>query len=283
MKICSDCYECILRQVVPLARKGGDEQKTRLMVREMLAMISQVPLETTPPEIAAELHKILFADTGHRDLYLEEKDGSTKIALTLFPELQKLAETADDPFAAAVKLAIGGNIIDYGCNPDFDLQETERLIREVPDLPVDGDSLELLRRKIAEADSVFYILDNCGEAVLDRLLLEHCRGKVTVGVRGKAIYNDVTPREAELSGLSEFPLIHTNDMTPGVSHYATSDEFRNAMRSADLVIAKGQGNFESLDDYDRPIAYLFRVKCKVIARILNQPFHSLQVILRNCQ
>ncbi|MBO5763013.1 MAG: DUF89 family protein [Lentisphaeria bacterium] len=281
MKITSDCYECILRQVVPLARKSGSEEKTRRLVREMLAMIGSVPPETTPPEIAAELHKILFADTGHRDLFREEKDISTQIALQLLPEMQQLAASAEDPFAAAVKLAIGGNIIDYGCNPDFDLQMAERLIREVPDLPVDRGALEKLWQRIEEADSIFYILDNCGEAVLDRLLLEYCRGKVTIGVRGKAIYNDVTVREAEMSGLTDFPVIHTGDMTPGVSSYGTSAEFQRAMRSADLVIAKGQGNFESLDEYDRPIAYLFRVKCKVIARLLQQEFHSLQVILRN--
>ena len=127
------------------------------------------------------------------------------------------------------------------------------------------------------------MLDNCGEAVFDRLLLERFPGKVILGVRGDFILNDITRHELADSGLGGYEFVDTGDATPGVALKRAKKEFLEAMQSCDMVIAKGQGNFETLDLYCRPIVHLLRVKCPAVARTLNMPRHSLALVMRNFQ
>ncbi len=284
MDIGVDCFPCILSQIVPLARSAsGDETECRALIRRMLRIIAEADPGSTPPDIAAAFHREVRAVSGNNDAFRDEKDRSTALGLQLLPELRALCSEAPDAFESALRLAIGGNIIDYGADPDFDLETAEKRIREVFSLPLAPEPVRRLREAMDQARSVFYILDNCGEAVLDRLLIERYAHKITLGVRGQPILNDVTRREAAMSGLDFVPILDTGDMTPGVSRHGTGEAFLAAMRRADLVIAKGQGNFETLSDYDRPIAFLLRVKCRVIAQLLQSPMHSLQVQLRNFQ
>ncbi len=282
MRVQIDCYPCILGQLSELAKKAesGDEARHRL-VRQMLRQVLEADESVTPPDFAALFHGEVARRTGIEDPYREAKDRSTELALELLPELRRLVEEHPDPFEAAVRLAIGGNIIDYGAIPDFNLNHAERRIREVFDLPLDLEAAAELRRRIDRADSILYILDNCGEAVLDRLLLERCAGKVTAAVRGKPILNDVTRREAALSGIDFVPLVDTGDNVPGVSLKTSSPEFLRLFHNADLVIAKGQGNYESLEHCDRPIFFLLRIKCGVLASRLGRPEGSLQIQGRN--
>jgi len=217
------------------------------------------------------------------DPYAQVKELSTALAQQLYPEMALLVEQAADPFAMAVRFAIGGNVIDFGSHPDYDLAQAAGAIRETAVLPVDENMLEKLRERAAEAKEVFYILDNCGEAVLDRLLIDRIgAGKVTLGVRGKPILNDVTRRELAASGLGDLPVIDTGDRAPGVSLRNSAPEFLKKLHRADLVIAKGQGNFESLGDADgmEKIFFLFRVKCPVIQMQTGAEPGSLQIRCR---
>jgi uncharacterized protein with ATP-grasp and redox domains len=192
-------------------------------------------------------------------------------------------DAGENEFITRLKLAISGNMIDYGVNPDFDLSKAETMIREVLTLPCDRNAVADLEKRIRNAKKIVYILDNCGEAVLDRLLLETMKEKVTIAVRGKAIINDITRREVALSNLSEFPLIDTGSNAPGAPLKLVSPEFRQALDDADLVIAKGQGNFESLegDFKSTPIYFLLRAKCPVIQKYLGVSFGTLQIIGKN--
>ncbi len=282
MDISVECFDCILNQIMPLVRAASpSEQERRALIRRMLRIVAEAEKSTTPPDIAAAFHREVRTVSGNNDLFRTEKDESTRIALSLYPEMSEIVRKSHDPFETALRLAIGGNIIDYGVDPSFDLTHVERKIREVLTLPLDLAAVRTLRRAIDAADSVFYILDNCGEAVFDRLLLEQMPPRVTLGVRGQPILNDVTRREATMSGLDAYPILDTGDLTPGVSAHGTREEFLRAMQKADLVIAKGQGNFETLSDYPRPIAHLLRVKCPVVGRIFEAELHSLQVKIRN--
>ncbi len=282
MNIELDCISCILGQVVPLARGATTNKVVRnALIRRMLRIVAEIDSHTTPPDIAAAFHREVRTVSENSDAFREQKDLSTALALRLLPELRTLCGRSPDRFASALRFAIGGNIIDYGADPDFDLRNAEKQIREVVSLPLDQAAVSQLHDAMDRAKNIFYILDNCGEAVLDRLLIEQFAHKITLGVRGKPILNDVTRREASMSGLDFLPIMDTGDMTPGVSTRCTSEEFLTAMRKADLVIAKGQGNFETLSDYDRPIAFLLRVKCHVIAELLRAPMFSIHLHMRN--
>lgn len=284
MRVQVDCYPCILSQLSELAKEAApDASGQHAIVKRLLELVIKADETTTPPEFAAMFHSLMTELTGVGDPLREIKDRSTELGLALLPELQQMVRQAPDPFEAAVRFAIGGNIIDYGVNPNFDLHEAESKIREVLDLPFDRELCAEFKRRLDAAGLIFYMLDNCGEAVIDRLLIEPYRDKITVGVRGKPILNDVTRREAALSGITGVPIVDTGDCAPGVSLRRSRPELLEAMQKADVVISKGQGNFESLDEEftARPIFFLLRVKCAVVSRRVASPLGEIKIIGKN--
>lgn len=285
MLIQFDCCECIIKQALRLARDvDPSPEKQWKYFRETLELFQHHSATATPPEMAAYYFDLFARRSGITDGFTDIKKRSTQLGVELYDELAELCRNSgEDEFLNRVKLAIAGNMIDYGVNPDFDLSKAEEAIREVCSLPCDPDALADLKQRIENSSKILYILDNCGEAVLDRLLLETMNGKVTIAVRGKPIINDITRAELELSNLADFPVIDTGCNAPGAPLKLVSPEFRCAMENADLIIAKGQGNFESLegDFSSRPIYFLLRAKCPVIQNYLGVSFGSLQIIGKN--
>ena len=285
MKIQPGCHRCIEHQLKLLSTAiGGNDAAKESALSELLAIYRSVADSASPPELAALYYEFFERKTGISDPFRKEKEYSTELALRLLPELRKLADEAGEgAFDRALLLAIGGNIIDYGVNPDFDIAGAERQIRQVIDYDYDRASAAELHRRMDGARDIIYILDNCGEAVIDRLLIERYADKVTIAVRGKPILNDVTRRDAVASGLDFVPIIDNGDGAPGVSLRRSSPEFLRRLSSADLVVAKGQGNFEAMGDEfrDCPAFYLLRTKCDVICRQLGAELNSIQIIGRN--
>ncbi|MCI5778816.1 MAG: ARMT1-like domain-containing protein [Lentisphaeria bacterium] len=281
MLVQMDCYKCILKQCTELAAESAAAlpERNRMLRRYLTAVMDRLD-DSTPPEVAEALFAIHRDVTGVDDPYAEIKLRSTDLALTLLPEFAAAVAESADPFLTALRIAIGGNVIDYGVNPDFQLDRAAELIREAAGMPLDMTAVGELRRRTAAARRVIYLLDNCGEAVFDRLLIDRIGAdKVTLAVRGGAIINDVTRAELDRSGLGGLPVIDTGSRTPGVSRKSSSRKFLDALRRADVVIAKGQGNFESLygDPEFANVFFLFRVKCPVLVRFAGVRLHSLQV------
>ena len=285
MKIQPGCRGCIEHQLKLLSTSIGrdDESRRNRIFEELNALYRSVIDTVSPPELAAMYYTIFERETGIADPFRREKQLSTELALRLLPELRRLVGFGDGAFDRALLLAIGGNIIDYGATPGFELVGVEKKIRQVLEMPYDRERAADLHRRMDEAADILYILDNCGEAVIDRLMIEPYRDKITIGVRGRPILNDVTRDDAIASGLDFVPIVDTGDSAPGVSLRRSSPEFLRALGSADLVIAKGQGNFESLSDEfrERPAYYLLRTKCGVVCNRLNAPLNSLQIVGRN--
>ena len=282
MKIQLGCYECVMTMVIRLARQmSGDPARQRELADELLGIFAERKKEFSPPELAWEYYKIFRRETGVADPFLEEKRRSTELGLKLLDEMRSHVEASSDPFQAALRLAVGGNIIDFGATPDFDIADAKKRILEVLDQPCDEQTVADLHRRMDRAKNIVYVLDNCGEAVLDRLLIERFPGRITVAARGGAIFNDVTREDVAASGITA-PVIDSGVALPGVSLKCSAPDFVEALRRADLVVAKGQGNFESLEgEFDRPVYFLLRVKCAVISGLLGAPQGSLQVIGRN--
>ena len=282
MKISAECIRCVLDSAMELMVRQLPEAHHRRIAGELLELAQQQDWDASPPEFAEKLYSRLIDCGGHADSFREAKDRSTELALQLLPEMRRRIAAAPDEFTATVKAVIGGNIIDCGVDRTLDIPEAVSRLRGVFDMELAPEKVRRFQRAFERAETVFYVLDNCGEAVFDRLLIERCRGRVTLGVRGDFILNDITRRELAASGLGEFPVLDTGSRTPGVPLGSANPEFLKAMRAADLVIAKGQGNFETLTEFDRPIACLLRVKCPVICRCLARPAGALELALRNC-
>ena len=284
MKVQPGCHNCIKHQLDMLSDTiGRDPRHRERILAELTELTRQMVDQATPPEMASKYYRIFERETGIADPFQREKAMSTRLALQMLPALRQAVGTGEGAFDRAVLLAIGGNIIDYGATPDFSLEGVEKKILQVLGFKYDHTAMDELRRRMDKAEKIVYILDNCGEAVIDRLLIERFQRKITAAVRGRAILNDVTREDAIASGLDFVPVIDTGDNTPGVSLKTASPQFVAALRSADLVIAKGQGNFESLaDDFrDRPAFYLLRTKCEVICRQLGAELNSIQILGRN--
>ncbi|MCI7644359.1 MAG: ARMT1-like domain-containing protein [Lentisphaeria bacterium] len=275
------CVNCILSNVLDLAsRHIEDVAVQERFYRRVMAVAEGLDFSESPPEHARHLYRILRQELGGKDVYRQEKERSTNFALQLLPELySRLAALPEDKqFEYMVKMAIGGNIIDYGALKEVDFRRVRESLDKIAAAELSIEALELLEKKFAAAKRILYLGDNCGELVFDRLLLERYKEKTTLAVRGFEVLNDATISDAAASGIDFLPVIDTGDATPGVSLRYSSRKFIDALGGADLIVAKGQGNYETLEGSDLPIVFLFRVKCPVLRRHFNCRFGEYMVI-----
>ena len=207
---------------------------------------------------------------GNNDPYRELKQRSNRSALRTCDELKEIVRTSEDPLETAVKLAIAGNIIDLGVKTSIKESEIERIISDSLITDFDGRQIEDFRNAVNQAKQILYLADNAGEIVFDRLLIEQLPAeKVTLVVKGKPVINDATIEDAEFVGLTEIvEVIDNGSDAPGTILEGCSQTFRNRFAKADLIIAKGQGNYETLSDVKKNIFFILKAKCHVIARDL---------------
>lgn len=262
-----DCIPCFLKQALFAARAGTkDEKKIKDVLDRVAQLIPDIPLDSPPPETARFIYRAVREVTGMADPFEAYKNRSIEKALSLYAELKSTVDGSEDPLRTAVKMAIAGNVIDLGADPDFDLEgEMRNLFRE--DLP--EDHYESFKRSLEKARSILYLGDNAGETVFDRILIETMGKETVYAVRDIPIINDATIEDARKSGIGKVARIVSSGCdAPGTILKRCSQEFLSLFAAADLIISKGQGNFESLSIEDAPIFFLLKVKCPVIARHL---------------
>ncbi len=276
MKTSLDCLPCLLRQATEAIRLGAMSENVDVMVvRELLLASTTLDFDQPPPSLSGALQAQLRAITGCADPYREAKQRFNRLALELLPPLAAAVARSADPFGAAVRLAIAGNIIDLGAKSGLTEAEARRAAADALAQPVLGP-LAALRRAASRARRILYLCDNAGEIVFDRVLIEQLpRGAVTVVVRGEAVINDATREDAVVAGLPAIAeVIDNGSALPGAVLADCSAEFRQRFAAADLVIAKGQGNFESVHAERAPLFCLFRVKCPAVAAHCGRPVGS---------
>ena len=234
-------------------------------------MVAKLDLRQSPPAVTQSMHRRLRELTGRDDPYVHAKDRFTRLATELLPELRAKVRAARDPLTTAVRLAITGNVIDLGVNGALREEDVRHAVERTLSEPFVGDTAHL-RRAIAQAESILYLADNAGEICFDRLLVEQLsKDKVTLVVRGGPVINDATLADARAAGLHEIvEVVDDGSDAPGTILGDCSADFCQRYECADLVIAKGQGNFETLSEEPKNIFFLFRVKCPVIAARVGQ-------------
>ncbi len=276
MKTSLDCLPCLLRQATDAIRLGAKDSSVDVMVvRELLLASTTLDFDQSPPQLSGALQAQLRVITGCDDPYREAKQRFNRLALELLPPLAAAVARSSDPFGAAVRLAIAGNIIDLGAKSGLTEKEAADTAANALAQPLLGP-LASLRRAAAKARRILYLCDNAGEIVFDRVLIEQFpAGRVTVAVRGRAVINDATREDAAVAGLPALAeIVDNGSALPGTVLADCSPEFRRRFAEADLVIAKGQGNFESLLDEPAPLFCLFRVKCPTVAERCGHPVGS---------
>lgn len=273
MKTYADCYLCFLRQTLSLTRHFGLDDEARVHVmKRVMAVLLEIDPHNTPPRAATGIQEIIREETGRADPYATLKERSTQDALALLPKLRSLVRDADDPFYTAVRLAIAGNIIDYAAMDGYDLQASvERALQE----PLVIDHTAALREAIARAEWVLYLSDNAGETVFDRLLVEQIETPVYYAVRSGPVSNDATEQDATAAGVHEVAQIVANGSnTLGTLLDRCSEEFQRMFAQAEVIIAKGQANYETLSGGGKRLFFLLQTKCDVVARHAGVPVGS---------
>lgn len=269
-----DCYPCVLRQALEAARMAGaTEAQERNIVQQTLEILKNLPSGASPPEIGSRVHHLVRELTGNNDPYLDVKQASTLQALEMLPKLRALLEKSEDRLETAVRLSIAGNIIDFGPNRNYDLWDVvQRVIGQ--DFAI--DDMADLRKDLAASRSVLFLGDNAGETVFDRLLIETLGVPVTYVVRGGPVLNDATIEDAFAVGIDQVAEVVTNGARmPGTSLDKCSQDFVERFESADLILAKGMGNYETLSEVSAPIYFLLQVKCRIIGVDVGVPAESI--------
>ncbi len=265
MKTYLDCFPCFLSQALRAARIAtDDEMKIKRVLDEVGMMLKDIPLDSTPPETGRLIYRIVREITGNNDPYKEIKEESTKVALGLYPSLKAKVEESDNELLLAIKIAVAGNVIDFGASWNFDISEEVEKVLEKDFAICDYDELE---RCLDDTEEVLYLGDNAGECVFDRVLIEKIGKKVKYVVRGMPVINDATYDDAIKAGIGEIAdIISSGTDAPGTILETCSREFRDIFYDSKFIISKGQGNYEALSDVDVPVFFLFKAKCEVIAR-----------------
>jgi uncharacterized protein with ATP-grasp and redox domains len=279
MKTSLDCIPCLLRQTLEAARRvSKDLTVHEQMMREISYLIGDTDLQQSPPAIAQHVHRRLRQITGITDPYRDVKAQQNRMALKLLPELRKEIQASTSPLNSAVRIATMGNVIDMGAQGNFNETDMHQSIKQSASTPFYGD-FNLFAQAISSAHSILYLADNAGEIAFDRLLIEQISPeRVTLVVRGAPVLNDATLVDAQAVGLDKMvEVIDNGSDAPGTLLEDCSLEFRRRFVDADLIIAKGQGNFETLNQHPGYIFYLLKVKCSLVANHIHQPvgMHAL--------
>lgn len=280
MRTYLDCYPCFLRQALEAARmNGASEPEQRTILDQVMRILETVDLAATPPEIGYRAHRIVRATLQVGDPYRTIKAESTRRALALYEDLKALVEAAADPLEVAVRLAITGNLIDYG--PPGAPANTAALwtaVNNALQRPLAINHLEAFRNRLAETEQVLYLADNAGETVFDRVLIETLAKPTTYVVKGAPVLNDALFEDALAAGLDRVARIIDNGSdAPGTILDRCSAEVQREFSAASLIVAKGQANYETLSDCDRDVFFLLQVKCPVIARHVGVPVGSMVI------
>jgi uncharacterized protein with ATP-grasp and redox domains len=264
---CLPCFYGQIRRTLNFAGVNGD--RGRGIIRKVDGIIEKASLDEVPARTTTLIHRILREETGV-DPYREVKATYNRIALEKLHSLREAAGKVADPLEGGVRAAIAGNVIDFGIYEQIDL---DRAIKDAFRLPLPRDAFHAFADAVKNARRILYLCDNAGEIVFDRVLIEllRARGKeVIAAVKGTPVINDATSDDAAAAGLDDCATVIDNGNDGiGTLLEACSARFLEAYRSADLIISKGQANFETLvQERDARIFFLFKVKCPVVAGFL---------------
>ncbi|MDY0360759.1 MAG: ARMT1-like domain-containing protein [Desulforegulaceae bacterium] len=264
MKTFLDCIPCLMKQALRAGKQTGADEKTlKKILDETGSLIKDIPLENTPVETAAHIYKIVSRLTGVKDPYKKIKNENILQAKKLLPELEQKINLAENPLLCAIRISIAGNVIDLGVDKKFNIaKDLDKILYQ--DFGIfDYDKF---KHKLSNSNTVLFVGDNCGESVFDTLLIKQLKKKVYYAVREIPVINDVTYDDAINSGLNEISEIISSGVdSPGAVLSRANNEFKNLFDKADIVISKGQGNYEGLSLEKRDIFFLLKAKCHVIA------------------
>jgi len=272
MKVKYDCFACLSRQTVTLAEKVTDDSAIqRKIIERGIRTLSETAFQNSTPKITADIFDLSTELSGEVDPYKYEKMRFNDIAEELIKKykLKDIINKSDDPLETAIRLSIAGNIIDFSAKDNVDETDVVEAIETSLKTNVFGMDMNLFKELTQNATKIMLIGDNSGEIVFDKLLAEFFDSeKLTYVVKGGPIVNDATEEDAEYVQINKLArIITTGSAIQGADFEYCSQEFIDELNDSDVIICKGQANFETLDDYtNKPMFYLLQAKCIPVAK-----------------
>lgn len=273
-----------MRQSLEGARRvTSDEAVIEQILRKVAIKVSEHDMRLQSPVIIGEANRVVREISGSGDPYEDAKRICNENALALRDEMKEMISRSADPVETAVRLAIAGNIIDFVVDPDADKSNIRQAVEESLSAAIEQSKFEEFKDAIQRARKILYLGDNNGEIVFDMLLIELLpKDKVTYAVRGMPVVNDVTYDDASFVGMTDLvEVIDNGSDMPGTILNQCSESFRRRFDEADLIISKGQGNYESVDDSGKETFFLLKAKCAVMNLALGVEIGALMMIHAN--
>jgi uncharacterized protein with ATP-grasp and redox domains len=277
MKLQEKCIPCIVSQSIKVADMVGIDDKNDLL-KEMFRYLSDVDFSNiSSPELIGENFNVLKRITGNGDPYKETREKYNKMFLDRIDLFEEEIAKSEDDFMEAVKYAIIGNVIDFNPIHELTVSDVNEKFETLKTESLEIDDTRELQKDIDQAKSILYLGDNCGEICLDKILIKKIKERnpacqIYFATRGSAVVNDSVEDDAYLVGMDEYASIISNgDCSLGTVLTRTSKEFNNIYYNADIIIAKGQANYECLSNEDENIYFLLMTKCDVIAKSIGVP------------
>ncbi|NLG12038.1 MAG: DUF89 family protein [Elusimicrobia bacterium] len=280
MKTYLECIPCFFKQGIESAKiLGATKDQQKQIVDEIAKTIPCFPLDSSPPEMGKIVHDIIKKVLKADDPYKQLKQESNQIALSIYKKLKQKVINSEDKLLTGLHLSIAGNIIDYGANHNVHPEREVLKILDSKNTILNKRHFHYLafKKRLEKADLILFIGDNAGEIVFDKILAEEIKNlypakKLVYAVRETPIINDITTEDALFVGMDETAqIISSGSDIPGTLLSRCNDEFLSLFHRADIIISKGQGNFETLADKNLsvPLFFLLTVKCPVVGDKLN--------------
>jgi len=272
MRLHLECIPCYLRQALEAVQMVTDDKKLQEQIlRKCLIAASKFDTGDSGFVLHSEIQKVIKRILPSGDPYREVKEEYNRMALGLVNKLEEIIKNSKNPFEVSLRISLAGNIIDFGPKVDLNRDILQEAIKKALSQDMDMEKIKLLKKEIDNAKRILFIGDNAGEIVFDKIFIENLPGeKITYAVRGGPALNDATMEDAEMVGMTDSVKVMTTglDMPATVLSFC-SGGFLKEYRKSDLVIAKGQGNYEALCDEEKKIFFLLKIKCPIVAENFN--------------
>lgn len=280
MKLSADCIACLVTRQWEQISKFDDEPAKAAYMRDVLRTVADAGIDDSAPVVVAaitRLHRNCFGDSDDFDIIKAEYNARL---LQLEQDLSGRIARSGDPLASAVKLARAGNYIDFGAMGRIEDSKLLALIGRAESEELDAETYRAFAHDLETARSLVYLTDNCGEIVLDKLLIRtiqqrYPRIQITAVVRGAPVLNDATQADASAVGMPDVCEVLGNGTDIGGTQLdRINAESKERITGADIVLSKGQGNFETLHGCGLNVYYLFLCKCAWFTRRFGLELHK---------
>ena len=273
----SICYECQLRKKLALARSLGTDEQATVFANRMLKELANAPEWMDSTQFGALAEDLLreYYDVGP-DRLKEEKDFSNRFAMERLPKIQAVIQGAEDPLYTALQYAVMANYIDFSAlQGEVDYQQLDGLLDKATELALDKETYQIFCKELSQGKKLLYLTDNAGEIAVDKLVGDELHKKfphveITFCVRGKPAFNDALREDAEFVGIP-FPVIDNGTNVGGTPIHRIGEEAKKALHEADVILAKGMGNVESMHGCGYNIYYAFLAKCERLMQVFEVP------------